>query len=39
VNDPTPRDDRLSGAFSPENTKIVRDIDGKAPLNIDLYKP
>jgi hypothetical protein len=39
VNDPTPRDDKLNGGFSPENTKIVREIDGKGPLEIDLYKP
>lgn len=39
VNDPGPIDDKLKGEFSPENTKIVREIDGKAPLTIDLSRP
>jgi hypothetical protein len=38
-NDPTPQDDKLEGAFNPTNTKIVRDINGKTPINIDLSKP
>jgi hypothetical protein len=39
ANDTGPVDDKLKGAFSPENTKIVREIDGKTPLLIDLAKP
>ena len=37
--DPSPQDDQLRGAFRAENSKIVREIDGKAPLDIDLAKP
>lgn len=37
--DPSPQDDQLRGAFRAENSKIVREIDGKAPLQIDLAKP
>jgi len=37
--DPTPMVDKLGGAFSPAKTKIVREVDGKAPLDIDLSKP
>jgi hypothetical protein len=37
--DPTPQVDALKGAFSPNSTKIVRDIDGKTPLKIDIAKP
>ena len=39
VLDPTPQNDKLGGAYSVENTKIKRDIDGKAPLTIDLARP
>jgi hypothetical protein len=35
----TPMSDGLGGAFNDQNTRIVRDIDGKAPLNIDVSKP
>ena len=35
----TPMSDGLGGLFNDQNTKIVRDIDGKAPLNIDVSKP
>jgi hypothetical protein len=37
--DPTPQVDKLSGVFLPDRSKIVRDIDGKMPLDIDLGKP
>jgi len=37
--DPDPGSDKLAGAFSAKNTKIVREIDGKTPLNIDLARP
>jgi hypothetical protein len=37
--DPTPQVDKLNGKMRPENSKIVRDIDGKTPLTIDLDKP
>ena len=36
--DPTPQSEKLSGAFRAENGKFVREIDGKAPLVIDLAK-
>jgi len=36
--DPTPREDKLAGAFSVRNTQIVRDVDGKSALAIDLSK-
>jgi hypothetical protein len=34
--DPSPQVDKLSGAFLPDKSKIVREIDGKHPLTIDL---
>jgi hypothetical protein len=37
--DPTPQTDKLNGAFVAGHGKIKRDLDGKAPLNIDLAKP
>jgi hypothetical protein len=37
--DPTPQMDKLNGAFRASTGKIVREIDGKAPLTIDLAKP
>jgi hypothetical protein len=37
--DPTPQMDKLNGAFRADTGKIVREIDGKAPLTIDLAKP
>ena len=37
--DPNPQVDKLNGAFSVLNTMIIRDIDGKAPLVIDLAQP
>lgn len=39
VLDPTPQNDKLNGAFAFANSKFKRDIDGKAPLAIDLAKP
>ena len=37
--DPDPTTDKLKGAFYVETSKIVRDLDGKTPLDIDLAKP
>jgi hypothetical protein len=37
--DPTPQVDKLNGGFLPDKNKIVREIDGKTPLTIDLDKP
>jgi hypothetical protein len=37
--DPTPQVDALKGAFNQQNTKIVRQVDGKTPLTIDIAKP
>lgn len=37
--DPNPQVDKLNGAFRPGDSKIVCEIDGKTPLNIDLAKP
>jgi len=37
--DPDPTNDKLNGAFRAETGKMIREIDGKAPLNIDLAKP
>jgi hypothetical protein len=37
--DPSPLADKLNGAFRAESGKIVREIDGKKPLTIDLAKP
>jgi hypothetical protein len=37
--DPTPQVDKLNGAFHPGLGKFKREIDGKAPLEIELAKP
>jgi hypothetical protein len=37
--DPTPQNDKLNGALTYGNSKIKRDLDGKAPVAIDLAKP
>jgi hypothetical protein len=37
--DPNPQIDKLSGAFRPGDSKVVRELDGKTPLTIDLAKP
>lgn len=37
--DPSPLADKLNGAFRAESGKIVREVDGKKPLTIDLAKP
>jgi hypothetical protein len=37
--DPSPQTDKLGGAFRTENPKVIRDIDGTAPLTLDLSKP
>lgn len=34
----TPQSDALKGAFNAQKTKIIRDIDGSKPLDIDLAK-
>ena len=39
VLDPTPQTDKLNGTLNYANSKIKRDIDGKAPIAIDLAKP
>ena len=37
---PTPQaPDKLNNAFSTQNTKIIRDVDGKKPLDLDVSKP
>lgn len=37
--DPNPQIDKLKGAFRVGDSKVIRDIDGKTPLAIDLAKP
>jgi hypothetical protein len=37
--DPNPQVDQLGGKFAPGRTPIIRDLDGKEPLNVDLSKP
>ena len=37
--DPNPQTDKLNGAFRAGDSKIIRDIDGKTPINVDLAKP
>jgi hypothetical protein len=37
--DPTPLVDKLKSTHSPRNTKIVRHLDGKRSVTIDLEKP
>src|SRR5581483_5568135 len=37
--DPYPLNDLLNGAFRKESSKIIRQIDGKAPIYIDLANP
>jgi hypothetical protein len=37
--DPNPATDKLAGAFGKDKTPIVRDIDGKKPVEIDLAHP
>lgn len=39
LRDPLPGDDKFNGEFSAQNTKIIREIDGKTPLVIDLAAP
>ena len=34
--DPYPNVDKLQGAFSKEKTPLVREIDGKSPIDIEL---
>lgn len=36
--DPYPMVDKLQGAYSKERTPIVREVDGKSPIDIDLAK-
>ena len=37
--DPSPQFDKLNYAFSADKGKFIREIDGKAPLTIDVAKP
>jgi hypothetical protein len=37
--DPDPTSDKLNGAFRAATSKIIREIDGKEPIVIDLAKP
>jgi hypothetical protein len=37
--DPYPDNDKLQGAFSKEKTPLIREIDGKSPIQIELSKP
>lgn len=37
--DPNPQTDKLNGAFMAASGKIIRDLDGKAPVVIELTKP
>jgi hypothetical protein len=37
--DPNPQSDKLNGAFRAGDSKIIRDVDGKTPLTIDIAKP
>jgi hypothetical protein len=37
--DPTPQDDKLRGQYAYANAKYKREVDGKAPIAIDLAKP
>lgn len=37
--DPYPNKDGLQGKFSEQQTPIVREVDGKTPLEIDVSKP
>jgi hypothetical protein len=37
--DPNPQLDKLNGAFRAGDSKIIRDVDGKTPIEIDLAKP
>jgi hypothetical protein len=39
VLDPTPQWDRLRGAFSQQRSPVIRDLDGKTPLDLDLARP
>jgi len=34
--DPNPQTDKLNAAFRAGDSKVIREIDGKAPLDIDL---
>jgi hypothetical protein len=36
--DPNPQTDKFNGAFRAGDSKVVRDIDGKTPVEIDLAK-
>ena len=37
--DPYPNVDKLQGAFAEEKTPLIRMIDGKSPLEIELSRP
>ena len=36
--DPNPQIDKLNGAFRAGDSKVIREIDGKTPIDIDLAK-
>lgn len=36
--DPYPNVDKLQGAYAKEKTPIIREVDGKSPIDIDLAK-
>jgi hypothetical protein len=37
--DPNPQTDKLNGAFTAAGGKIIREVDGKEPVVIELTKP
>lgn len=39
ILDPTPQTDKLGGSLNYLNSKIKRNVDGKAPIAIDVAKP
>ena len=39
ILDPTPQDDKLRGTMTANSSKIIREVDGKKPIEIDLAKP
>lgn len=39
ILDPTPQDDKLGGKMVAASSKIIREIDGKKTVDIDLAKP
>jgi hypothetical protein len=37
--DPYPNVDKLQGAFAPDKTSLIREVDGKSDIKIDLAQP